>query len=70
MESKNEKIWDSLKKHFDAVGCLTSREGVTTFYCSLGTVSYNFPFYEEDIDSHNPQDVVNAIWEYITKYML
>jgi hypothetical protein len=45
----------------------------TEFCCQLGpSIKHGvlrFPFMNKDIEKHNPYDIVNTIWEYITDRM-
>jgi len=73
-ESKIAIIRDSLKKHFGRVYVEEYiSEGVVSFSCFLlidDDDCLEFPVYLSDIEDYPPQIIVNALWEYIIKYML
>lgn len=64
------KITKHLRKHFIESYATYNKEKVL-FHCAL-TVDklLVFPFYVKDVEEHNPYDVVNAIWEYISEDFL
>lgn len=73
MLNKKHSIVKGLEKSFPHVH-YHSFNDKTVFVCSLGEFAkdgrLSFPIHNEDINNRNPYDIINAIWEYITKYVL
>jgi hypothetical protein len=66
-------IEDALGKHFDSVFIDNYSSDNVVIKCMLSGPKdtwYNFPIKDDVFYASNPYDVVNAIWEYITKNVL
>ena len=76
MENRREIVEEHLSKHFSYVYTDDWDDDITAVCCRLSSkedkeeVWLYFPFHDDEFIGHNPYDIVNAIWEYITEYML
>jgi len=70
LDSQRSEIMSGLRRTFPDVwaNCYSDQ---TEFCCQLGPSVADgilrFPFWNKDLEKHYPYDVVNAIWEYITR---
>jgi len=76
MENRREMVCKHLYKHFPEVYVEEWDNNVSAVCCRLSKNLLEddewlyFPFDDDEFIKHNSYDIVNAIWEYIIKYIL
>lgn len=70
MKDKVDMIVDGLAKSFPRVWA-NKYSDMTEFCCKVddSRLCYIFPVTTRQLKENNPYDIVNAIWEYILRYV-